>query len=339
MLSVRAFDYDSDLDYETAVNLRNANYPDSPDDTTSWRHYDRARDKRYFYQRDLFELDGRLVAYSLVMEPNWSYRPGKYFIMAELDPEYESDWLRTAVWDHMLAVVAGQERSDKPLNTLTSAAREDRASHVAFLESQGFERGLRYPESELNVQQFDASRFADTLDRVAASGIAMMPLKELMETDPNWQRKLYELECEIDKDIPSPEPLTSDSFEVFIRKRLESPNLMPEAFFIAIDGDQYVGLSALWRNNSNPDLLQTGLTGVLRSHRRRGIATALKVKAIEFAQAYGVDMIDTENEENNPMLQINVALGFTPRPAWLDFLKTIDINLLLQERSTTQLHL
>ena len=63
------------------------------------------------------------------------------------------------------------------------------------------------------------------------------------------------------------------------------------------------------------------MTGVLRTYRRMRIATALKVRTIEFAQTYGAQWIETSNEENNPMLQLNLRVGFQPAPAWLSFEK------------------
>jgi len=61
------------------------------------------------------------------------------------------------------------------------------------------------------------------------------------------------------------------------------------------------------------------LTGVVRTHRRRGVATALKVKGVEWARARGVRVIETDNEENNPMFDLNVALGYRPVPAWAEY--------------------
>ena len=71
------------------------------------------------------------------------------------------------------------------------------------------------------------------------------------------------------------------------------------------------------------DRLWVGLTGVLRSHRRRGIALALKLLTFKYAQAQGVRYIETGNEENNPMYDLNVMLGFTPKPQWLEYRKEI----------------
>ena len=58
-----------------------------------------------------------------------------------------------------------------------------------------------------------------------------------------------------------------------------------------------------------------------RSHRRRGIGTALKIKAMEFADRVGATIIDTMNEENNPMYQLNIEMGFKEITAALTFEK------------------
>jgi hypothetical protein len=83
-------------------------------------------------------------------------------------------------------------------------------------------------------------------------------------------------------------------------------------------------MSCLWRHAAGRHKLNTGLTGVLRSHRRRGIATALKVCAMSFARDYGAIEVDTDNEENNPMLQLNYQLGFRSLPAELTLHKTLE---------------
>ena len=74
---------------------------------------------------------------------------------------------------------------------------------------------------------------------------------------------------------------------------------------------------------SEPYKAWTGGLGVLKEYRRKGIATALKIKAIETLLKKGVTDVRTDNEENNPMYKINVALGFKPVPFSLDYLKII----------------
>jgi mycothiol synthase len=65
------------------------------------------------------------------------------------------------------------------------------------------------------------------------------------------------------------------------------------------------------------------VTTTRREYRRRGIATALKVHIIQFAKARGVQEIFTTNDAQNPMYQLNLALGFQPQPSWVRVEKAI----------------
>ena len=94
---------------------------------------------------------------------------------------------------------------------------------------------------------------------------------------------------------------------------------MPEAWFVALANGQYVGMTNLGMANEAAKIMHTYFTGVRRDYRRRGIALALKVRAIQFAQNLGARLILTNNEENNPMYLMNLALGFQPQPADVDW--------------------
>jgi GNAT superfamily N-acetyltransferase len=72
-------------------------------------------------------------------------------------------------------------------------------------------------------------------------------------------------------------------------------------------------------------MLRTGLTGVRRAYRRRGLALALKVRSLAFAKEQGYRRVITENESNNRgMLHINEELGFVKNPAWIHYVKTFE---------------
>jgi GNAT superfamily N-acetyltransferase len=182
---------------------------------------------------------------------------------------------------------------------------------------------MRWPESQLDVPSFEATKFANLARHVQQQGIRIYQISALQALDPDWQRNLYELDWACALDEPSPDPLTQQPFENYVKQFLNDPNFMPEAWFIARDGQQYVGLSGLLKIPTDRERFYSGFTGVLPSHRRRGIATALKVRAIEFARQHGVKFIKTNNEENNPMYNLNLRLGFQPGPAWLAFKKII----------------
>ncbi len=307
----------SDEDYRAAVDVSNANWPEELAAPESWQHRDKHRDEKYLFGRVVGEVDGKVIAYSSYGESSWAYVAGKYFIHIEVHPDHQRNGYGTAIYDHVTGLLSERD----PL-FFTADTREDKPDFIRFLEKRGFGRQMRYPVSYLFVEKFDFAKFEGAEERVKEQGIEIVNVPDLPARDPDWKRNWYELEGECWMDVPLPEPPTRGSFKEF-ESRFESPNYDPTAHFIAIDGGKYVGLSGFWISRVEKHKLYTGLTGVVRSHRRKGVATALKVRGVRYARDYGATIIETDNEENNPMFGLNMQLGFEAQPAWIDFRKVL----------------
>jgi hypothetical protein len=65
------------------------------------------------------------------------------------------------------------------------------------------------------------------------------------------------------------------------------------------------------------------MTGVKREYRHKGIATALKLHGIRFAQTLGNPLLITYNMSDIPMLQLNLKLGFIKHAAEIMFVKKL----------------
>jgi RimJ/RimL family protein N-acetyltransferase len=92
---------------------------------------------------------------------------------------------------------------------------------------------------------------------------------------------------------------------------VDSDQALPDAYFVACDGDRYVGVSVVHRTADEPAVLIAGFTGVLLSHAGRGIGLGLKLETIAYARSHGYREIRTGVlAENLPMLRINKILGF-----------------------------
>ena len=303
----------TDADYAICIDLYNKAWPEYHRTEKVYRFSDSARNPKYFHKRIISEKDGVPVGLCTYMEEWESEDEDDYFTMLSIDPAADFVPAIESILSHMLTDI--QARNGVKLNTVFL---EDRLAVKSFFENNGFTFAQRDPRSELDVQAFDFSRYAGLDAKMAAEGIEITNLTELQKRFPDWQRRMYELEGPIIQDIPTPFPIKQEPFEDFI-KYFDHPNFLPESDFYALEGDRWVGLSNVKKVDGVPDYMSVGLTGTLPSHRRRGIATALKVKTIEFAQQYGAKFIRTDNEENNPMYYLNLQLGFEPKPALLNY--------------------
>jgi len=206
---------------------------------------------------------------------------------------------------------------------LVCRTREDHAG-VAFVQHLGWQEYDRDWESRLETAGFDWTPYAGVEEKVAAHGIRITTLAELMEKDPDYRRKMYKLDTGATSDIPQAYPVTPPDFETYQRQVFEDSSLLPEAWFVALDGDQYVGTTNLHITSRPEKELNVGFTGVAHTHRRKGIALALKLRTIAYAQAHGEPVLKTSNNSRNrPMLSINERLGFVKQPAWISFRKEL----------------
>jgi GNAT superfamily N-acetyltransferase len=247
----------------------------------------------------------------------WMYHPRKFSIDIVVRPAWQGRGVGRALYDEILGAIEPFE----PISVM-SMTRECLDRSVRFLADRGFVEAMRSWESRIDPASLDYDKYAARVDDVAAQGIRIASFRELRD-DPTTIRKLHELQWAIIQDVPSTEPSTEIPLEDFARRLREDPNLLPDAFLVAIDGDRFVGMSALWSSLANDDLY-TGLTGVIRSHRRRGIALALKIRTLKWARERGTRVVKTWNESNNrPMLSINEEVGFVRQPAWFHMRKVI----------------
>lgn len=309
----------TEQEYEALSALSFAVWPDEPDTVEEYKHTDNTwNSEKYLFQRVLIWLNGQVVGAGAYFEPPWTYRSGKYYVDVHVHPDYQGQGFGKAWHEYVMAQLA-----EKGADTVVSTTREDKKRAIRFLTERGYQLVMREPRSELHVPTFAFEQFIWVDDKMAQGGIELVSVAELPARDTNWKHNVNELLWELDQDVPSDEPPTKMSVEEMEREWLSKPNFDAKANYVAVDDGQYVGYSSIWRSLADAKRSGTGLTGVVRSHRRKGVATALKTAVIRYAHQVGIEYITTENEENNPMYQLNLQLGYQPCPAWLEYKKVL----------------
>ncbi len=120
----------------------------------------------------------------------------------------------------------------------------------------------------------------------------------------------YEVSLECIPEIHGPLVGAAAPYEDWLAHELRDPAVA----FAALDGDEVVGYARL-HTCGVEGRLEHGLTAVRRSHRRRGLATALKRAQIAWAAERGYrELLSDMVEGNAAMRAVNEPLGYRPLP-------------------------
>lgn len=304
-------------DYPAIVEIGNRLYPEYPSTEESQRFMDDSRGTKEKFARFVVEKAASVIAYGQYFQHSHTFHPQIFDLQIDVDPDHVGRGIRRELYEILLSEI--RQFDPKKLRSFT---RVDFDRAVEFYKSLGFVETMRAWESRLDVASFNFSSYEGHIEKVEENGIKLVPLSEIPRSEER-DRALHELDNELGADVPSLDPFTPLDYEHFLQRVIDRPELFPEAFWIALDGDRYVGSSTLWKSMAS-DHLYTGLTGVRRDYRRRGIALALKLKTLEIAKKAGCPTVRTWNESNNrAMLSINEAMGFKKQPAWINFAKEL----------------
>jgi len=196
------------------------------------------------------------------------------------------------------------------------------AAACPLLTRRGFKELERYQTSRQRPSTVDLRTLVHLRSRLRDDGIETIALPDI--DGEHTRQELYRCNTAIWRDMPHEAHVDWEDppLETFTRSIFERPSVLLESFFVARDGDHIVGLSYLLRRPDGD--AEVGDTGVLRSHRRRGIARVLKMLVTCYAAQQGIPYVHTDNRADNAgMLAINRELGFKPGEVMVVLEKTM----------------
>jgi GNAT superfamily N-acetyltransferase len=136
---------------------------------------------------------------------------------------------------------------------------------------------------------------------------------EIKEVTAAEHDAVYGVAVECWPDMPAAEPIPAPAYDDWAQEELRGP-----VVFGAFDAGRLVGYAALVTRPASPEVLEHGFTAVVRSHRGRGIAGALKGRQLAWASKHGYRRLVTYTQEGNEAMRaINAKLGYLGEPAWI----------------------
>jgi GNAT superfamily N-acetyltransferase len=229
------------------------------------------------------------------------------------------EWRRRGIGTALLMALEAHARSQGAVLHTTSV-RGDEPEGLAFARRQGYEEYHRSVEASLRLDQLDASRFGDPDETAATAGVQLVPYDQLArilgatpESLEAFQRHVYAVISEVRLDMPLAEPAHNPPFEAIRATYFGDGSFQNGASILAVRDGKVVGSTLTVLNDAG--VAYTVHTGILRAERGKGIATALKLRAIRALREQGVQVYATTNDEANASMRgINARLGYEPDP-------------------------
>ena len=148
----------------------------------------------------------------------------------------------------------------------------------------------------------------------ASSEVQIFSLAQLKETDPRWLEKLHELSLAFIRDIPSrvdSSDIIPDNLEAFEKFLFTEWEIHLEGSSVAIVDGVWAATTWIMQAVAESDWCYHLMTGVRPEYRRRGLVKLLKHNGFAWCKKSEIRYIHTnQHDTNNPMLTLNLNLGF-----------------------------
>ncbi len=245
-----------------------------------------------------------------------SMKPGQYFVNVVVDPAQRNQGIGTQLWNDLTTYLHAQAA-----DALLAEVQEGDPVPYRFAETRGFTPRTHQLRAILELKGFDGHAFAGIVEQVEAMGIRLTSFAELAQTEENI-RKLYDINGVAALDDPASDGAYIN-YENWQKVVFRASWFQPAGQSIALDGDKFVGLSAISYSHEE----QIGylmISGVDAAYRNRKIMQALKLRAIDYARTQGATKVVTHVETlNAPMRASNQKFGFVEEPGKYEMEKNL----------------
>jgi GNAT superfamily N-acetyltransferase len=215
--------------------------------------------------------------------------PGSAFAMVRVRPDARRQGIGSA-----LLAAAAEEARTLEADAMWGRVKPDDEASFSFVRKRGFEEFGR------DVM----------LVRELASDEGEIPAG-IVELGGEHREAAYAVAVECTPDMAIDPPARARPYDEWEREELHGA-----VAFVALDGDRVVGYATLQELKAQPHRLEHGMTAVLRSHRGRGLAQALKRAEIAWAAGRGyLELVTYTQEGNDAMRAVNRKLGYLERPS------------------------
>ena len=278
------------------------------------RSRDLSRTHLHWFREVAETADGEVAGFCYGMVDKQTH-PGKFAVNLHVAKPFR----RHGLGDRLNDSMERHLRREGAIRLYVSVAEQDEDS-LNFAERRGYTRNRLSFESAITPQTFDATPYEPLRKKLESEGVSFVPFSEIEDREQGIH-DLFQVNLVAGYDVPGEDEAPWPDVESFRRTVVNAPWFRGAGQILAYQDEIPIALGAV--GEPKKDHYYNLFTGVLREHRGRGLATALKVLGIQFAKNAGAETLLTHNDSRNaPMIAINQKLGYQNRPGWYRMEKT-----------------
>lgn len=187
-------------------------------------------------------------------------------------------------------------------------------SIVLLLDDTNIEELQLYKElgSVVTLEMIDSELELGNIGKVDINLEDIYQIQNFKELKKKWGENVFEKVLPIVKNVLMDIPGSEKSAKVLNLEMLKTSwsgaQFLEEGSLFILEGDKPIGIHNIVSLEDGD--VTAGVTGILREYRRKGLMRALKTHGICWAKENGYKKFVSNNEKDNPMLQLNYQFGF-----------------------------
>lgn len=291
----------SSKNYSEIVRVRCTGQPDL--DTLKGLEK-KATSETLLYNVGVTTPTGKLVGFGMSVSGEWDpiLKPGYVEVNINVDHEWRNQGIGSWILDEIEGFA--QKNHAKAFQTSIQDVKE---KELEWAKKKGFNMATHTFESRLDISSIEWSQYDSIFKGLELSGIRFTTFAEYFQgADSDSNNRFWDFWWELVSDVPSmegkPRP-DNDSMNKLTK------DFDKRGFILAVEDGRLVAMSMIIKETD--EVCYNSMTGVSRDDRGKGLAQAVKIKAIEYALRNNVKYIRTHNNSKNaPMLSVNKKLGY-----------------------------
>lgn len=241
-------------------------------------------------------------------------RPGRLMVLAEIDGEVVGSGLADRSGDGQRASLTARVRPDFRRRGVGTDVLRVLAEHAvargydaagASVDDEGsrlFAERFGFVETNREVEQ--VRRIGDEPWPAPPAGYRIVSVAERPEL---WTAAYHQVALPTLPDLDHPTALKVSAAD-WEKEWINDP----AAMFMAVAGDEVIGVAGLKLDSDRPERAEVAYTAVRREWRGRSVAATLKRTSMAWAADHGITEIYTWTQRGNAsMRRLNEHLGFT----------------------------